>query len=282
MNHYAAKYNYASAKRNNKEDEDDRRKEEAAFNICSSLSVRKFLISVVVCDFGLGSLETSSHLTEERQQMVAGEVWKDLDGVLTYDPNIYLGAEPVPYLTYDEAVELAYFGAQVVMVDARSQQATSMAKFHLIGHIERSDNVEEELIAANSPEILREISMGQSHQRLLPHPGQGSSQSRNEYQSQNRVDTNIVEIEAFIEMQICTLSFQHRNSPTHRLARLLWIIRWQIAYQILCKRSSLFVSKQKIEENMKRIRKHVGAAIFLIFLSLEALYIRRVWNRRTT
>ncbi|GJT44945.1 nascent polypeptide-associated complex subunit beta-like protein, partial [Tanacetum coccineum] len=41
MNHYAAKYNYASAKRNNKEDEDDRRKEEAAFNICSSLSVRK-------------------------------------------------------------------------------------------------------------------------------------------------------------------------------------------------------------------------------------------------
>ncbi|GJS52860.1 pol polyprotein [Tanacetum coccineum] len=41
INNYAVKCNYASAKRNNKEDEDDRRKEEAAFNICSSLSVRK-------------------------------------------------------------------------------------------------------------------------------------------------------------------------------------------------------------------------------------------------
>lgn len=41
------------------------------------------------------------------------QVWKDVDGVLTCDPNIYPGAEPVPYLTFDEAAELAYFGAQV-------------------------------------------------------------------------------------------------------------------------------------------------------------------------
>lgn len=42
------------------------------------------------------------------------QVWKDVDGVLTCDPNIYVGAEPVPYLTFDEAAELAYFGAQVL------------------------------------------------------------------------------------------------------------------------------------------------------------------------
>ncbi|CAA0814059.1 Aspartokinase 2- chloroplastic [Striga hermonthica] len=42
------------------------------------------------------------------------QVWKDVDGVLTCDPNIYPGAEPVPYLTFDEAAELAYFGAQVL------------------------------------------------------------------------------------------------------------------------------------------------------------------------
>ena len=41
------------------------------------------------------------------------QVWKDVDGVLTCDPNIYPDAEPVPYLTFDEAAELAYFGAQV-------------------------------------------------------------------------------------------------------------------------------------------------------------------------
>nr|KJB33203.1 hypothetical protein B456_006G000400 [Gossypium raimondii] len=42
------------------------------------------------------------------------QVWKDVDGVLTCDPNIYSGAQPVPYLTFEEAAELAYFGAQVL------------------------------------------------------------------------------------------------------------------------------------------------------------------------
>ncbi|KAK9276977.1 hypothetical protein L1049_006516 [Liquidambar formosana] len=42
------------------------------------------------------------------------QVWKDVDGVLTCDPSIYPHAEPVPYLTFEEAAELAYFGAQVL------------------------------------------------------------------------------------------------------------------------------------------------------------------------
>lgn len=42
------------------------------------------------------------------------QVWKDVDGVLTCDPNIHQHAEPVQYLTFDEAAELAYFGAQVL------------------------------------------------------------------------------------------------------------------------------------------------------------------------
>ncbi|XP_020580119.1 aspartokinase 2, chloroplastic-like [Phalaenopsis equestris] len=42
------------------------------------------------------------------------QVWKDVDGVLTCDPNIYPNARPVPFLTFEEAAELAYFGAQVL------------------------------------------------------------------------------------------------------------------------------------------------------------------------
>lgn len=45
-------------------------------------------------------------------------MWKDVDGVLTCDPNIHPHAEPVPYLTFDEAAELAYFGAQVYIFEA--------------------------------------------------------------------------------------------------------------------------------------------------------------------
>ena len=40
-------------------------------------------------------------------------VWKDVDGVLSSDPRLVRDARVIDRLTYDEATELAYFGAQV-------------------------------------------------------------------------------------------------------------------------------------------------------------------------
>ncbi|MDR0601334.1 MAG: aspartate kinase [Treponema sp.] len=42
------------------------------------------------------------------------QVWKDVDGILTADPRVVKNARPVETVTYDEAAELAYFGAQVL------------------------------------------------------------------------------------------------------------------------------------------------------------------------
>ena len=42
------------------------------------------------------------------------QVWKDVDGILTADPRIVKRARPVETVTYNEAAELAYFGAQVL------------------------------------------------------------------------------------------------------------------------------------------------------------------------
>jgi aspartate kinase len=42
------------------------------------------------------------------------QIWKDVDGILTADPRIVKSARPVDTVTYDEAAELAYFGAQVL------------------------------------------------------------------------------------------------------------------------------------------------------------------------
>ena len=44
------------------------------------------------------------------------QVWKDVDGVLTADPAICPEAQCVPALTFEEAAELAYFGAQVCAI----------------------------------------------------------------------------------------------------------------------------------------------------------------------
>ena len=41
-------------------------------------------------------------------------LWKDVDGVMTADPKLIPEARPIPRMSYDEVVELAYFGAKVV------------------------------------------------------------------------------------------------------------------------------------------------------------------------
>lgn len=42
------------------------------------------------------------------------QVWKDVDGILTADPRVVKSAKAVEAVTYEEAAELAYFGAQVL------------------------------------------------------------------------------------------------------------------------------------------------------------------------
>lgn len=46
----------------------------------------------------------------------AGEIhiWTDVDGILTADPRVVADARPVRELSFDEAAELAYFGAKVL------------------------------------------------------------------------------------------------------------------------------------------------------------------------
>jgi bifunctional aspartokinase / homoserine dehydrogenase 1 len=42
------------------------------------------------------------------------EIWTDVDGVLTANPKVVRRAIPIPQLSYDEAMELSYFGAKVI------------------------------------------------------------------------------------------------------------------------------------------------------------------------
>jgi len=39
-------------------------------------------------------------------------LWTDVDGLMTADPKIVLKAKPIKYLSYDEAIELCFFGAK--------------------------------------------------------------------------------------------------------------------------------------------------------------------------
>ena len=42
------------------------------------------------------------------------EIWTDVDGMMTTDPNLCSGARRIKVISFDEAAELAYFGAKVL------------------------------------------------------------------------------------------------------------------------------------------------------------------------
>ena len=42
------------------------------------------------------------------------EIWTDVDGVLSADPRAVAAAFPLPHISYEEAMELSYFGAKVL------------------------------------------------------------------------------------------------------------------------------------------------------------------------
>ncbi|HYG74645.1 MAG TPA: aspartate kinase [Planctomycetota bacterium] len=42
------------------------------------------------------------------------QVWKDVPGVMTCDPSLIKSAQPLPKLSFEEASELAYYGAEVL------------------------------------------------------------------------------------------------------------------------------------------------------------------------
>ena len=42
------------------------------------------------------------------------QIWSDVDGILSADPTIIKEARPLSFMTFDEACELAYFGARVL------------------------------------------------------------------------------------------------------------------------------------------------------------------------
>ncbi|RYY17620.1 MAG: aspartate kinase [Chitinophagaceae bacterium] len=41
-------------------------------------------------------------------------IWKDVEGVMNADPKVFPDAQVLPELNYDEVIEMAYYGAQVI------------------------------------------------------------------------------------------------------------------------------------------------------------------------
>lgn len=67
-----------------------------------------------VTTFGRGGSDFSGAILAAALDADVLEVWKDVDGFLTADPEMVDQAVPVPEMSYEEAAELAYLGVRVL------------------------------------------------------------------------------------------------------------------------------------------------------------------------
>ena len=67
-----------------------------------------------IATLGRGGSDLSATMIGAACKAREVQVWKDVDGILTADPRVVAKARPVEAVSYEEAAELAYFGAQVL------------------------------------------------------------------------------------------------------------------------------------------------------------------------
>ena len=67
-----------------------------------------------ITTLGRGGSDLTATMIGAAMKAEEVQTWKDVDGILTADPRVVAEAKPVPEVTYEEAQELAMFGAQVL------------------------------------------------------------------------------------------------------------------------------------------------------------------------
>ena len=111
-----------------------------------------------ITTLGRGGSDLSATMIAAACKADEVQVWKDVDGILTADPRIVKNTKPVGHVTYAEAAELAYFGAQVL--HPRAMQPCMKTGTPVL--VKNSYNINapgtriESVIAKNSP-VVRAI-----------------------------------------------------------------------------------------------------------------------------
>ncbi len=67
-----------------------------------------------ITTFGRGGSDYSAAVVAVTMQAETLEIWKDVDGFMSADPKFVPEAQLIPILSYEEAAELAYFGAKIL------------------------------------------------------------------------------------------------------------------------------------------------------------------------
>jgi aspartate kinase len=68
----------------------------------------------VITTLGRGGSDYTATILASALEADEVWIWKDVDGIMTADPNMVASAKTIPVLSYAEVMEMAYFGAKVL------------------------------------------------------------------------------------------------------------------------------------------------------------------------
>lgn len=89
-----------------------------------------------LCLLGRNGSDYSAAIAAAALRASACEIWTDVDGVYSADPRQVKNAKLITHLSYDEAMELSYFGAKVL----HPKTIGPLARFHIPCYIKNTLN----------------------------------------------------------------------------------------------------------------------------------------------
>ncbi|MDM8535948.1 aspartate kinase [Desulfobacterales bacterium HSG17] len=102
-----------------------------------------------ITTFGRGGSDYSAAVVAAALNAEVLEVWKDTQGFMSADPKMVPEAQLLPILSYEEAAELAYFGARIL--HARSVEPVRAKKINIAIKNTLNPDAQGSLIANQSP-----------------------------------------------------------------------------------------------------------------------------------
>jgi len=104
-----------------------------------------------ITTFGRGGSDYSAAVVAAAIKAEILEIWKDVDGFMTADPKLVPCTELIPLLSYEEASELAYFGAR--FLHPRCVEPVRTRKLNITIKNTLHPDAEGSLITARSPRL---------------------------------------------------------------------------------------------------------------------------------
>jgi aspartate kinase len=108
-----------------------------------------------ITTFGRGGSDYSAAVVAAALDAQRLEIWKDVDGFLSADPRMVHTATLIPTLSYEEAAELAYFGAAIL--HPRTIEPVRQKNIPIIIKNTLNPEIQGSIITADSPKQTRAV-----------------------------------------------------------------------------------------------------------------------------